>query len=99
MNDLRRNSTLDRAISMLERAVTEDPASPLTYTGLAEAQWNEYGLTRDRAWLDRMRDSLTQAQSRNPDLASVHRVAGFLSYAAGSYQQAVDSSKGRRTRS
>ena len=35
---LRRNSTLEKAIASMERAVAEDPASPLTYAGLAEAR-------------------------------------------------------------
>jgi tetratricopeptide (TPR) repeat protein len=86
---LRRNSTLDKAIASMKRAVTEDPASPLTYAGLAEAQWYEYRIDRDQVWLDRVRESLRDAEERNPDLAPVHRVQGYLDYAAGLYELAI----------
>jgi serine/threonine protein kinase/uncharacterized protein HemY len=86
---LRRNSTLDQAMALMQRAVAEDPGSPLSYTGLAEAEWYQYRLTRDTLWLDRTRDALHQAEARNPDLAPVHRVAGYLDYANGFYEQAV----------
>jgi tetratricopeptide (TPR) repeat protein len=86
---LRQNSTLDAAVPLLERAVAADPDSPLTYAGLAEAQWFEYRLTREQAWLDRTRESVRQAESRSPDVAPVHRVEGYLNYAAGFYEQAL----------
>jgi serine/threonine protein kinase/tetratricopeptide (TPR) repeat protein len=86
---LRRNSTLNKAIASMERAVAEDPASPLAYAGLAEARWYEYRLARDKVWLDRVRESLRDAEERNPDLAPVHRVEGYLAYVAGLYEQAI----------
>jgi tetratricopeptide (TPR) repeat protein len=83
-----RNSTVDRALPPLERAVAADPDSPLTWAGLAEAQWFKYFLTKDQAWLDRCNESLLEAQRRNLDLAPVHRVAGLLRRNAGLYEQA-----------
>src|SRR5580698_3008186 len=84
----RRNSTVDKALPLLERAVASDPDSPLTWAGLAEAQWFKYFITNDPAWLDRTSESLRQAQDRDLDLAPVHRVAGLLRANAGSYEQA-----------
>jgi tetratricopeptide (TPR) repeat protein len=84
----RRNSTVDRALPLLERAVAADPDSPLTWAGLAEAQWFKYYMTKDPAWLDRTTDSLRQAQNRDLDLAPVHRVAGLLRANASFYEQA-----------
>lgn len=89
MQQIRRNSTLDGAIPLLEQAVVEDPASPLTYAGLAEAEWLEYYASRDPNWLDRCRDAARQAEARNPDLAATHRIEGYLDYAGGLYQQAA----------
>jgi serine/threonine-protein kinase len=84
----RRNSTVEKALPLLERAVAADPDSPLTWAGLAEAQWFEYFMTHDPAWLDRMSDALQQAQIRDLDLAPVHRAAGLFKANAGSYEQA-----------
>jgi tetratricopeptide (TPR) repeat protein/TolB-like protein len=82
----RRNSTVDLALPRLQSAVAADPDSPLTWAGLAEAQGVKYYITNDPAWLEGASESLRQAQNRNPDLAPVHRAAGFLS--AGVYGQA-----------
>ncbi len=84
----RRNSTVDKALPLLQHAVAADPGSPLTWAALAEAQWFKYFVTKDPAWLDRTSESLRQAQSRNPDLAPVHIVAGLLRANAGAYEQA-----------
>ena len=84
----RRNSTVDKALPLLERAVAADPDSALTWAGLAEAQWFKYFLTSDPAWLERTSESLRQAQDRDLDLAPVHRVAGLLRANAGFYEQA-----------
>jgi len=84
----RRNSTVDKALPLLEKAVAADPDSSVTWAGLAEAQWFKYFITQEPAWLDRASESLRQAQNRNLDLAPVHRVAGLLRANAGSYDQA-----------
>jgi tetratricopeptide (TPR) repeat protein len=84
----RRNSTIDKALPLLESAVAADSDSALTWAGLAEAQWFKYFLTDDPAWLERTSESLRQAQDRDLDLAPVHRVAGLLRANAGSYEQA-----------
>ncbi len=84
----RRNSTVDKALPLLERAVAADPDSPLTWAGLAEAQWFQYYITKDQGWLDRTSESLRQAQERNLDLAPVHRAAGLPLANAGHYEQA-----------
>ena len=84
----RRNSTVDKALPLLENAVAADPDSALTWAGLAEAQWFKYFMTEDPAWLDQTAESLRQAQDRDLDLAPVHRVAGLLRANAGFYEQA-----------
>jgi tetratricopeptide (TPR) repeat protein len=86
---LRRYSTIDGALPLLERAVAEDQESPLPYAALAEArQWKWY-LTKDSAWLERADESERQAQRRNPDLVQVHRAAGLLSHREGREEQAM----------
>lgn len=84
----RRNSTVDKALPLLESAVAADPDSALTWAGLAEAQWFEYFISSDQSWLARTTESYRQAQDRDLDLAPVHRVAGLLRANAGSYEKA-----------
>ena len=87
---MRRDSTIDRALALLERAVTEDPDSALTYAALAEAQWDKYNiLTKDRSWLEHVVQSERQAEIRNPDLQQVHQLLGSLNFDAGWYDQAA----------
>jgi tetratricopeptide (TPR) repeat protein len=86
---LRRNSTIDAALSHLERAVLADQDSALTHAALAEGLWLKYRLTNDTVLQRRAADSLSQAERRNPDLAEVHRLAGFLKAEGGWYEQAL----------
>jgi len=88
LNLLRHDTGVDGALPLLEKAVAADPDSPLTYAGLAEAQWFKYYLTNDQTWLDRATDSEHEAERRNPDLAEVHRILGILDAHAGRYELA-----------
>jgi tetratricopeptide (TPR) repeat protein/TolB-like protein len=94
---LRRDSTVDAAVSAFERAHAADPDSALVYAGLAEAQWLKYGLTRGSDWLTRATESTKQAQRRNPDIPRVLYVSGTLDFvnslyelAAAEYQRALE---------
>jgi len=89
MAAVRWDSKMDEAVASFERAVAADPDSPLTYAGLAEAQWFKFYATRDQAWLGRTTESERQAEIRNPDLAAVHRVSGLVLYGSRRYDQAV----------
>jgi len=85
----RRDSTIDQALPLLERAVTADPDSPLTYAALAEAESFKYFATKDPIWRDRFTESVRQAEMRNPDLAEVHLVSGILKSDLGLYEPAA----------
>jgi eukaryotic-like serine/threonine-protein kinase len=86
---LRHDSSVDAALSFLEQAVGADHSSPLTYAGLAEAQWLKYAATSNKVWLNRTIESVTQAEKRNPDLSQVHVIAGLLKANAGRYERAA----------
>jgi tetratricopeptide (TPR) repeat protein/TolB-like protein len=88
VNYVRRDPTVDAALSSCEHAVALDPDSPLTHACLAEAQWYKYYLTKDPQWLDRAQQSARDAERRNPDLAPVHRIVGILNRNAGLYSLA-----------
>lgn len=87
---IRRNSTVFKALPLLQHAVETDPDSPLTFAALAEAQYWQFTITRDRLWLNRSAESVRQAELRNQDLAQVHRVAGLHKRQAGWYEQAAE---------
>jgi Flp pilus assembly protein TadD len=84
----RRDSGIDSAILLLQRAVAADAGSSLTFAALAEAEWFKYYLTKDHQWLDRTEEMAREAELRNPDLAPVHRIAGILQQNAGHYELA-----------
>ncbi|MGD0298103.1 MAG: protein kinase [Bryobacteraceae bacterium] len=91
------NTRIDDAVRLLEQAVAADPDSPLTYAGLAEAQWSEYLLTGETLWQTRAEESVRQAEVRNPDLPEVLVISGlikadsgFYELAAADYQRAIE---------
>ena len=86
---MRIDAGVEAAMASFERSAKADPGSPLPYAGLAEAQWFEYFLTHDGAWLKRTIESLRQADLRYPDTAGGHRVSGILKANAGQYDQAA----------
>ncbi|HTR34699.1 MAG TPA: protein kinase [Bryobacteraceae bacterium] len=88
LSALRRDAGVDASIHLLERAVAADPDSPLTYAGLAEAEWFKYSITGERIWLDRASESVREAQLRDLDSAPVHRIAGMLEDNASRYESA-----------
>ena len=84
----RRNSDIDRALPLLERAMAADPGSPLTFAALADAQFSKYLLTRDPLWKDGAWSSLRKAEQRNPDSAAIRFVSGRMNDNEGRYEQA-----------
>jgi tetratricopeptide (TPR) repeat protein/TolB-like protein len=87
----------DDSLTLMERAVAADPDSPLTYAGLAYAQWSKYLRTRDVVWKDKAGDSVRQAELRNPDIPEVRLIAGVLKanssfheLAVADYQRAIE---------
>jgi serine/threonine-protein kinase len=97
MRHVHTGTRIDDAIQLLERAVAADPDSPLTFAGLAEAQWSKYLSTRETVWRERAQESVRQAELRNPDLPEVHLASGllkadssFLELAEADYQRAIE---------
>jgi len=78
----------DDAIQLLEQAVAADPDSPLTWAGLAEAEWRKAVLAGDADWKEKALESVRQAELRDPDLPQVHMIAGWLKKNSGNYELA-----------
>ncbi len=85
LEDARNNVQPEEAVHLMERAVAADPDSPLTYAGLAEAEWSEFRHTNDSTWKEKAKLSARNAELRNPDLPEVHLIRGLVSDA---YEQA-----------
>ena len=85
---IRRESTVDSGLPLLERAVAADPDSPLTHAALAEGRWWKYHLTHDKSWRVRSAESVQEARRRNADLPEVLRISGLLDADAGQYENA-----------
>jgi tetratricopeptide (TPR) repeat protein len=92
---LERNSP-DEALPLLERAVGEDPISPLTSARLAEVQIQKYWSIKEvqgiggEEWLEKAKASLRRAELRNPDLAIVRGVSGMIHEYSGLYDDAEE---------
>jgi serine/threonine protein kinase len=78
----------DDAVRLLERAVAADPDSPLTWAGLAEAQWRKAFLAGESEWKEKALESVRQAELRDPDLPEVHMISGWLKKNSGGYELA-----------
>jgi len=85
---LRRDTGVDAAIPLLQRAVAADPDSPLTHARLAEAEAMKYSLTKNTSWLEQAKNSLQEARRRNPDLAVVRLVSGTIDESEGFHDRA-----------
>jgi serine/threonine protein kinase len=88
MSYLRWDSGLEVALQHFEKAVKEDPDSPLTFAGIAQARWLKFWDTNDPMWLEAAKEAERQAESRDPDSAAVHRIEGLLLNHEGMYRLA-----------
>lgn len=78
----------EEAVRLLKRVVGADPDSPLAYAGLAEAQAFQARIRHDAAAQESARESVRQAELRNPDLPEVHMISGWLERTSGHYELA-----------
>ena len=85
---LSRDTGVDPALPLLERAVAADPNSVFTHAKLAEAQWMKYLQTKDPRWQERAIASLRDAEQRNPDVVAVRLLSGLVHQSFGQYGQA-----------
>lgn len=81
---------VDPAIGAFETAARLDPRSALPHAALTEAFVTKYGDTDDDMWLERARQTLAAAESRDPDLAAVRMAAGRVHRVLGMHDRAID---------
>ena len=81
--------TLENAIQAFSRAIRLDSQFALAYTGLGEAYWKKYEITKDTAFAGLAQQSCDQAVYLNDKLAEAHICLGTLHNGAGEYPQAA----------
>jgi eukaryotic-like serine/threonine-protein kinase len=81
--------SLERAVSLFQQALQQDPSYALAYAGLAEAQWRLYRLTKNVALVGLARKACERALQLNDLLAPVHVTLGIIRTGTGDAERAL----------
>jgi serine/threonine protein kinase/tetratricopeptide (TPR) repeat protein len=81
--------SVDKAIQWLKRAVEQDSHYALAQTGLANAYWSKYRLTKDPASLEEAQACCRLAIQMNDQLVPVHMTLGIINRETGQYEKAI----------
>src|SRR6266404_3496304 len=86
--DLKEN--IDFAIQMFEEALELDSDFALAHTGLGEAYWRKYEITRENVWVDRAIAASDHALVLDPRQAQVHISLGIIYHGTGKIDRAIE---------
>jgi serine/threonine-protein kinase len=89
LQDYQKLSTIESAITVFEKALTQDSKYPLAYAGLGEAYWHKYQLTRDLSLVDSALRNCETAATLKPEVAEAHSCLGTVYTGTGKCEQAV----------
>jgi tetratricopeptide (TPR) repeat protein len=81
---------LQGALTEFASALTADPKFAIAHAGLAEAQWQMYLQTNDKAWAERAMEATREALKLEPDRPSVRYIAALTLYRSGQYASAEE---------
>jgi serine/threonine-protein kinase len=84
-----RDGNIDRAIALLEQAVTADNRSAAVHAQLADAYRRKHRNAPDAQWLKLARESALRAVELNGDLASARTALGWVSLADGKRDESL----------
>jgi len=84
-----RDGNADRAITQLERVLTEDPNSAIAHAHLASAYLRKQQTNPDPQWMHLARENAQRAIALNADLAAGHTAIGFVHLEAGERKEAA----------
>ncbi len=85
-----RDGNADRAITQLERVLTEDPTSALAHAHLASAYLRKQQTNPDPQWMKLARENAQRAIALNSDLAAGHVAMGFVLLEAAERPEAAN---------
>jgi serine/threonine protein kinase/tetratricopeptide (TPR) repeat protein len=81
---------IDFAIQMFEEALKLDSDFALAHTGLGEAYWRKYEITRESVWVDRAIAASDHALVLDPRQAQVHISLGIIYHGTGKIDRAIE---------
>jgi serine/threonine-protein kinase len=84
-----RDGNADRAITQLEKVLTEDPNSAIAHAHLASAYLRKQQTNPDPQWMKLARENAQRAIALNTDLAAGHVSMGFVHLEAAERPQAA----------
>jgi serine/threonine protein kinase/tetratricopeptide (TPR) repeat protein/TolB-like protein len=87
-NDQVRN--IDSAVQVFDEALSLDPDYALAHSGLCEAYWYKYQLTKELDWTERALKACNTSVGLNDQLPEVHVTLGRVHSGTGKYNQAID---------
>ena len=79
--------SIQAALKEFSDAITSDPKFAVAHAGLADAQWEMYLGTNDKAWADRAMASTAKALELEPDRPSVRYIAARTLFRVGRYDE------------
>ena len=86
-----RQENVDMSITLLQRALQEDPAYAQAQASLAQAFWYKYQATREPQWAEQSKGAVKTASNLDSQLPEVQLAIGNLYRGTGAYAQAISS--------
>lgn len=81
---------VDRAITLFQQAIRQDPNHALAHAALGEAYYRKFRITKEPQWIEQARRSSTVAVQLDRELAALYVTRGMINSGTGSYEQAVE---------
>jgi len=88
-----RLESVEKAISLFEKAVEKDPQYALAYAGLGEACWRKYAIVAEPSWEELAVYNSRRAIELNDQAAPVHVTLGVIYRGKGRYEEAIEQFK------
>jgi serine/threonine-protein kinase len=85
--------SIDMAIDLFKKSVSEDENFALAYAGLGEAFWRKYQLTKDAQWINPAKIYAEQALKLNNAISPVYNTLGMIHAGTGQYELALQDYK------
>jgi eukaryotic-like serine/threonine-protein kinase len=84
-----RPENVESAITVLQRAIQEDPKYAQAQAALAEAYWYKYRATREPQWVEKSKAAVKAAENLDSQLPEVELAIGNLNDRTGAHPAAV----------
>jgi serine/threonine protein kinase/tetratricopeptide (TPR) repeat protein len=93
LQDFQKPENTDSAIAEFDHALEQDPNYASAFSGLGEAYWRKFKITKDNRWVDRAKSACERAIKLQDANATGHACLGTVFTGTGAYEQAVEQFK------